>query len=61
MGDVLTGVIGSLTAQGMAPTPAAVTGVWLHAEAADRAAGRMGVAGVIAGDLMAPLAELRGP
>ncbi len=60
MGDVLTGVIASLQAQGMAATQTAVAGACLHAEAADRAAGRMGAPGMIAGDLMEPLATLRG-
>jgi NAD(P)H-hydrate epimerase len=59
MGDVLTGVIASLQAQGMAATQAATAGACLHAEAADRAVGRVGAPGMIAGDLMAPLASLR--
>ena len=37
MGDVLSGIIAALAAQGMAPATAARTGVWLHGAAADAA------------------------
>lgn len=53
-GDVLTGVIAALLAGGCAPALAAAAGVFLHAEAGDRAA-REGERGVIAGDLIAGL------
>lgn len=56
MGDVLTGIIAGLLAQGLAPAQAARIGVCAHAEAADRAA-RGGERGLLASDL---LAELRG-
>lgn len=48
-GDVLSGVIGALVAQGLPPYPAACLAVWLHACAGERLAkqGR----GVIASDL----------
>ncbi len=36
MGDVLSGVIGALVCQGLAPLEAAVAGVYLHGAAADR-------------------------
>ena len=50
MGDVLSGVIAALLAQGLA-LDAAATGVCIHAEAGDRAA-QAGVRGLIASDLM---------
>ncbi len=56
MGDVLTGVIAALLAQGLAAPAAAAFGAWLHAEAARRAA-HAGERGMLASDL---LAELRG-
>lgn len=56
MGDVLTGVIAALLAQGLAPADAAAVGVETHARAGDRAAAG-GERGLMASDL---LAELRG-
>jgi NAD(P)H-hydrate epimerase len=50
-GDVLSGVIGALLAQGLAPYDAARLGAWLHGAAGDRAAERFGQHGVTAGDL----------
>ena len=40
-GDVLTGIIASLLAQGAAPVQAAAGGVWLHGRAGDLAAERL--------------------
>jgi NAD(P)H-hydrate epimerase len=57
MGDVLTGIIAGICAQGLAPAMAARAGVILHAAAADRAANQ-GERGMLAGDLMAPLRTL---
>ncbi len=37
MGDVLTGIIAALVAQGLGTEEAAVTGVWIHGTAADNA------------------------
>jgi NAD(P)H-hydrate epimerase len=54
-GDVLTGVIGGLLAQGVAPLAAARLGVWVHGAAGDRAAAARGQLGLIAGDLLAEL------
>ena len=51
MGDVLTGVIGGLLAQGFAPRVAAAAGACVHAHAADRAA-LAGERGLMAGDLL---------
>lgn len=60
MGDVLTGVIAALAAQGLPLADAARLGVCLHAAAADRAA-RDGERGMIAGDLMPHLRHLANP
>lgn len=51
-GDVLTGVIGALLAQGLPPAAAAAAGVWLHGRAGDRLRPRFGDAGLLAGDLL---------
>ncbi len=59
MGDVLTGVIGGLLAQGREPAEAAELGVCLHAAAGDRAA-REGERGLLASDLMLHLRRLLG-
>ncbi len=52
MGDVLTGVIAGLLAQGWSLNEAAIDGACLHAVAADRAAASRGERGLLAGDLM---------
>jgi len=52
MGDVLTGIVGALLAQGLAPRRAAEAGVLVHALAGDAAA-RQGERGLVAGDLIA--------
>ncbi len=51
-GDVLTGVITGLLAQGLAPWEAAQSGVYLHGTAGDLAAEVYGHAGLLAGDLL---------
>lgn len=56
-GDVLTGVIAGLVAQGLALGDAAVGGVHLHGAAANLAAAA-GERGLLAGDLMDPLRTL---
>ncbi|GHA95612.1 bifunctional ADP-dependent NAD(P)H-hydrate dehydratase/NAD(P)H-hydrate epimerase [Modicisalibacter luteus] len=50
-GDVLSGMLGSLIAQGLPLEQAARTGVTLHALAADLAAQKEGERGLLAGDL----------
>ena len=58
MGDILSGVLGALLAQGMAPFAAASAGVFLHAQAADLAAAAQGQRGLLASDLLPYLREL---
>ncbi|HXW59634.1 MAG TPA: NAD(P)H-hydrate dehydratase [Solirubrobacteraceae bacterium] len=59
-GDVLTGVVAALLAQGLDPFAAAAAGVWLHALAGREAARRAGSAeGVIASDVIAALPAVR--
>lgn len=52
MGDVLTGMLVGLLAQGLSPWDAARAGVFLHGLAGDLAAQDLGQAGMIAGDLL---------
>jgi hydroxyethylthiazole kinase-like uncharacterized protein yjeF len=51
MGDVLTGAIAGLVAQGLPVTTAAVLGVYLHGLAGDIAADELGGPGILAGDV----------
>ena len=51
-GDVLTGVIAGLLAQGLAAPQAARLGVYLHGLAGDAARERLGAYSVIARDLL---------
>jgi NAD(P)H-hydrate epimerase len=51
-GDVLAGIVGGLLAQGCDPFTAAVTGVYVHAEAGRVVAGRLGESGLLASDLL---------
>ena len=52
MGDVLSGLIAGLAAQGVAPFDAARAGVYLHGRAGDNVAWRTSQAGMIAGDVL---------
>lgn len=61
MGDVLTGVVAGLLAQGLEPATAARLGAWLHATAADRAATAGGERGLLATDLLGELRTLVNP
>ena len=56
-GDVLTGIITALWAQGLSPFDAACLGVHLHGRAGDIAAGWRGQMSLIATDLLAALAD----
>ena len=55
-GDVLSGAIGALIAQGLDPFDAATLGVYLHGDAGNRAARTRGTIGVTAGDVAEQLA-----
>lgn len=60
MGDVLTGVVAALLAQGLGKEASAVVGVEAHARAGDLAA-RAGERGTIASDLVAELRNVVNP
>ena len=59
MGDVLTGLIGSLLAQGLPAMSAATLGVYLHGLAAERLQPTFGDAGLLATDLIYELPAAR--
>ncbi|MDQ3040014.1 MAG: NAD(P)H-hydrate dehydratase, partial [Pseudomonadota bacterium] len=61
MGDVLTGVIAALRAQGLSSFDAACCGALLHALAGDAAAAAGGARGMIASDLFTHLRTLANP
>jgi NAD(P)H-hydrate epimerase len=52
MGDALSGILGALLAQGVAPFHAACIGVWVHGAAADLEASMEGEAGLVASDVI---------
>lgn len=54
-GDVLTGIITGLVAQGLSPKDAAITGVYLHGYTGDRVVEDIGEYGLLAGDLIESL------
>jgi NAD(P)H-hydrate epimerase len=58
-GDVLSGTIGSLLAQGLDPFAAARLGVYLHGLAGETVRERFGDAGLLASDLPEPIAIAR--
>lgn len=51
-GDVLTGIVSSFLAQGLQPIQALKLGVYIHGLAGDLAAGKKGVNGMIASDII---------
>ncbi len=55
-GDVLTGVVGALLAQGLPPYPAARLAVFVHGKAGDLAAAELGQVAMTASDLLEFLA-----
>lgn len=57
-GDVLTGLILGLLAQGLSPWEAACTGVYLHGKAGDLAAEKKGRAAMLAGDILEAAGEV---
>lgn len=57
-GDVLTGIITGLLAQGYTPEEATIMGVFIHGIAGDRAAEKYGMDAMIAGDL---IEEMKSP
>ncbi len=61
MGDVLSGIIGALIAQGLDCPVAAQLGVCLHAQAADLAVKTVGERGLLASDLMPVIRRLANP
>ncbi len=58
MGDVLTGVIAALLAQGLKPLEAAALAVCVHGDAADLIAEHSGMRGMLASDLIPYIREL---
>jgi NAD(P)H-hydrate epimerase len=58
-GDVLTGLIGGLLAQGLDGFSAATLGAWLHGRAAELVAASQGTAGMAASDLLTQLPVAR--
>ena len=56
-GDVLTGILAGLLAQGVSPWEAAQSGVFLHGLAGDLAARTYGYPSLMAGDLLAYLPD----
>ena len=57
-GDVLTGIIASLLAQGATAMQAAAAGVWIHGRAGDLTAARLTAYGMTPGDIAAALPEV---
>ncbi|MFZ5825173.1 MAG: NAD(P)H-hydrate dehydratase [Bacillota bacterium] len=58
-GDVLTGIIAGLLAQGLGAPEAAAVGAYMHGLSGDRLAERFGHDGILAGDLAAELPSVQ--
>lgn len=58
MGDLLSGIIAALWAQGLSAETATALGSWLHATAADHLAARFGQRGLLALDLLTEVRTL---
>lgn len=58
MGDVLSGIIGALLAQGLSPYEAARCGGWLHSTAADQRVQQQGERGLLATELLPQIRSL---
>jgi NAD(P)H-hydrate epimerase len=56
-GDVLTGIITSLIAQGLEPVQASILGVFIHGRAGDIMVEQRGEHGLLAGDLILGLTK----
>jgi hydroxyethylthiazole kinase-like uncharacterized protein yjeF len=56
-GDVLTGILTGLLAQGYSPLETALIGMWLHGDAGDEAAIQFTQPGMIAGDIVHSLPQ----
>lgn len=56
-GDVLAGMVGAFMGQGLDPWNAATVAAWIHGDAADRLAARMGASGLLASQLADALPE----
>jgi NAD(P)H-hydrate epimerase len=61
MGDLLTGIIAALRAQGMSAFDAACNGALLHATAGDAAAKEGGERGLLPSDLLPHVRRLANP
>lgn len=61
MGDILSGILGGLLAQGLSLCEAAKVGVWAHATSADCAAVSGGERGMLATDVLKYLREVVNP
>ena len=60
-GDVLTGMVGGLLAQGLPPWDAACTATYFHGLAGDLAAQHLGQAGMITRDLIRQIPHALAP